>query len=99
MNAFLKKIGVPEDSRQFLTFVNEVRRYRSASSAPIVVHCSAGVGRSGVFIAVETACCLIEAGVAVYPEQMLDTLRDQRPSLIQTPVRYHHMCKSVYVYL
>lgn len=49
---------------------------------------SAGVGRTGVFIAVETACCLIEAGVAVYPEQMLDTLRDQRPSLIQTPVRY-----------
>jgi protein tyrosine phosphatase len=49
---------------------------------------SAGVGRTGVFITVETACCLIEAGVAVYPEQMLDTLRDQRPSLIQTPVRY-----------
>ena len=48
---------------------------------------SAGVGRTGVFIAVETACCLIEAGVPVYPEQMLDTLRDQRPSLIQTPVR------------
>ena len=36
---FSSKLGVPEDSQRFLTFVNEVRRYRSASSAPIVVHC------------------------------------------------------------
>lgn len=50
---------------------------------------SAGVGRTGVFIAVETACCLIEAGVPLSPEEMLDTLRCQRPSLIQTPVRQY----------
>ncbi|CAB4018924.1 Tyrosine- phosphatase non-receptor type 4 [Paramuricea clavata] len=87
--------GVPEDSRRFLTFVNEVRRYRSASSAPVVIHCSAGVGRTGVFITVETACCLIEAGVAVYPEQMLDTLRDQRPSLIQTPGQFKFTCETI----
>lgn len=39
---------------------------------PTIVHCSAGIGRTGVLITMETAMCLIEANQPVYP---LDIVR------------------------
>lgn len=50
------------------------------------MHCSAGIGRTGVLIMMETAMCLIEFGKAVWPEEMLRTMREQRAGLIQAEV-------------
>ena len=46
---------------------------------------SAGIGRTGVLILMETAACLIESNQAVYPLDLTRTMRDQRPAMIQTP--------------
>ncbi|TRZ00993.1 hypothetical protein DNTS_033377, partial [Danionella cerebrum] len=59
--------GVPDDSSDFLKFVGEVRSKRGETAEPVVVHCSAGIGRTGVLITMETAMCLIEGGQSVYP--------------------------------
>nr|CDJ86225.1 PDZ and Protein-tyrosine phosphatase domain containing protein [Haemonchus contortus] len=64
--------GVPDDPQHFISFVGEVRRARAGSVDPIVVHCSAGIGRTGVLILMETAACLVEANEPVYP---LDIVR------------------------
>ncbi|VDK59785.1 unnamed protein product [Anisakis simplex] len=61
-----------------------VRRARVGSVDPIVVHCSAGIGRTGVLILMETAACLVEANEPVYPLDIVRTMRDQRAMLIQT---------------
>ena len=53
---------------------------------PIVVHCSAGIGRTGVLILMETAACMIEANEPVYPLELVRIMRDQRAMLVQTPV-------------
>ena len=53
--------GVPEHSDEFVGFVEEVRHHREGSIHPTLVHCSAGIGRTGVLILMETAMCLIEA--------------------------------------
>lgn len=53
---------------------------------PTVVHCSAGIGRTGVLILMETAQCLIEANEPVYPLDVVRAMRDQRAMMIQTAV-------------
>lgn len=56
---------------------------------PTVVHCSAGIGRTGVLILMETAQCLIEANEPVYPLDVVRAMRDQRAMMIQTAVSIH----------
>jgi len=64
-----------------------VRRARAGSLEPIVVHCSAGIGRTGVLILMETAMCLVEQNEPVYTLDITRTMRDQRAMLIQNAVR------------
>ncbi|NWX78843.1 PTN4 phosphatase, partial [Alca torda] len=77
--------GVPDDSSDFLDFVCLVRKKRAGREEPVVVHCSAGIGRTGVLITMETAMCLIECNQPVYPLDIVRTMRDQRAMMIQTP--------------
>lgn len=87
--------GVPESSRQFIEFVQEVRQHRLGTVEPILVHCSAGIGRTGVLILMETAMCLIEANEPVYPLEIVRTMRDQRAMLIQTSSQYKFVCEAI----
>ncbi|CAI2348016.1 unnamed protein product [Caenorhabditis sp. 36 PRJEB53466] len=87
--------GVPDDPKHFIQFVDEVRKARMGSVDPIVVHCSAGIGRTGVLILMETAACLVESNEPVYPLDIVRTMRDQRAMLIQTPGQYTFVCESI----
>ena len=89
--------GTPSDTIEFVDFVSSVRdtRERAATLAPTIVHCSAGIGRTGVLILMETAMCLIEANQAVYPLDLTRSMRDQRPAMIQTPSQYKFVCESI----
>ncbi|CAN7979015.1 unnamed protein product, partial [Ixodes persulcatus] len=78
--------GVPDEASDFLTFVQRVRRSRDGMVEPTVVHCSAGIGRTGVLVLMETAMCLVEAHEPVYPLDLTRDMRDQRAMLVQTPV-------------
>lgn len=51
---------------------------------------SAGIGRTGVLITMETAMCLIECNQPVYPLDIVRTMRDQRAMMIQTPVSFSY---------
>lgn len=55
--------GVPESPASFLNFLFKVRESGSLSPAhgPVVVHCSAGIGRSGTFCLVDTCLLLVRA--------------------------------------
>jgi len=45
--------GCPEDPMHLITLVKKVKAERRPSYSPIVVHCSAGVGRTGTFIGLD----------------------------------------------
>uniref|UniRef100_A0A669F117 Tyrosine-protein phosphatase n=1 Tax=Oreochromis niloticus TaxID=8128 RepID=A0A669F117_ORENI len=87
--------GVPDDSTDFLDFVALVRTKRAGQDQPMVVHCSAGIGRTGVLITMETALCLMECGQPVYPLEIVKTMRDQRAMMIQTPSQYRFVCEAI----
>lgn len=53
--------GVPESPASFLNFLMKVRESGclSPDHGPVVVHCSAGIGRSGTFCLVDTCLLLV----------------------------------------
>ncbi|KAF6017793.1 PTPN3 [Bugula neritina] len=87
--------GVPDDSSDFLDFVIRVRQKRVGMTEPTLVHCSAGIGRTGVLILMETAMCLIESNQPVYPLDIVRQMRDQRAMLIQTSGQYKFVCEAI----
>uniref|UniRef100_A0A8B9HEV1 protein-tyrosine-phosphatase n=1 Tax=Astyanax mexicanus TaxID=7994 RepID=A0A8B9HEV1_ASTMX len=86
--------GVPEDSSDFLDFVQAMRSKRM-DTEPLVVHCSAGIGRTGVLITMETALILMENTKPVYPLEILTSLREQRAMMVQTSCQFSFVCEAI----
>ncbi|XP_003951536.1 tyrosine-protein phosphatase non-receptor type 3 isoform X2 [Pan paniscus] len=86
--------GVPDDSSDFLEFVNYVRSLR-VDSEPVLVHCSAGIGRTGVLVTMETAMCLTERNLPIYPLDIVRKMRDQRAMMVQTSSQYKFVCEAI----
>uniref|UniRef100_A0A8C4GHX6 protein-tyrosine-phosphatase n=1 Tax=Dicentrarchus labrax TaxID=13489 RepID=A0A8C4GHX6_DICLA len=80
--------GVPDDPSDFLLFISSVRERRRGEE-PLMVHCSAGIGRTGVLITMETALTLLDEGRPLFPLDIVKTLRDQRAMMVQTTVWRH----------
>ncbi|EZA58596.1 tyrosine-protein phosphatase non-receptor type 2 isoform X1 [Ooceraea biroi] len=81
--------GVPQCPTAFLRFLADVRQSGALDQnvGPPVVHCSAGIGRSGTFCLVDTCLVLIEENGlnAVNVREVLLEMRRSRMGLIQTP--------------
>ncbi|KAJ3598141.1 hypothetical protein NHX12_001655 [Muraenolepis orangiensis] len=86
--------GVPDDPSDFLQFVNCVRDRRKDEET-LMVHCSAGIGRTGVLITMETALALLGQGQPVFPLDVVRTLRDQRAMMVQTTCQFQFVCEAV----
>lgn len=90
--------GVPESPASFLNFLFNVRESGSLGpeNGPAVVHCSAGIGRSGTFSLVDT--CLVLMDIRKDPfsvdiQKVLLDMREYRMGLIQTAdqLRFSYM--------
>ncbi|XP_008329734.1 tyrosine-protein phosphatase non-receptor type 2 [Cynoglossus semilaevis] len=82
--------GVPESPASFLNFLYKVRESKALSvdHGPAVVHCSAGIGRSGTFSLVDTCLVLMDKRKdpsSVDIKNILLNMRKYRMGLIQTP--------------
>ncbi|XP_066530497.1 tyrosine-protein phosphatase non-receptor type 2 [Hoplias malabaricus] len=89
--------GVPESPASFLNFLFKVRESGCLGTdhGPAVVHCSAGIGRSGTFSLVDTCLVLMEKrkDPSVNIKRVLLDMRKYRMGLIQTPdqLRFSYM--------
>ncbi|XP_049821753.1 tyrosine-protein phosphatase non-receptor type 4 isoform X2 [Aethina tumida] len=89
--------GVPDSPTQFLIFTDKVMECRGEDvNSPIIVHCSAGIGRTGVLVLMETALCLIANEEPVYPLEIVKTMREQRAMMIQNASQYRFVCECVH---
>ncbi|KAL2078501.1 hypothetical protein ACEWY4_026186 [Coilia grayii] len=90
--------GVPNGTEPLIEFRGLIRRHIDSSppSGPTVVHCSAGVGRTGTLIALDVLLQQLEREDAVNIGGFVHLMRCHRPRMVQTESQYIflHQCIS-----
>uniref|UniRef100_A0A8D3E7W2 Receptor-type tyrosine-protein phosphatase epsilon n=1 Tax=Scophthalmus maximus TaxID=52904 RepID=A0A8D3E7W2_SCOMX len=83
------EIGIPAEGRGMIDIIAAVQRQQQQSgNRPIIVHCSAGAGRTGTFIALSTILERVKAEGLLDVFQTVKSLRMQRPHMVQTVEQY-----------
>ncbi|XP_052757634.1 tyrosine-protein phosphatase non-receptor type 4 isoform X1 [Galleria mellonella] len=77
------------------TVVEESNGEERLLDPPMIVHCSAGVGRTGALILAETAIELLSRRQPLYPLDLVRAMRTQRPMCIQNASQYKFVCESI----
>lgn len=98
--------GVPHTATALLKFRDCVLKKQldaieitgNALYPPIVIHCSAGIGRSGTFVTVDICIQKLETTGLVDVKTVVERLRRQRYSSIQTRDQYIFCYKAVVEY-
>ncbi|XP_031967355.1 receptor-type tyrosine-protein phosphatase eta isoform X9 [Corvus moneduloides] len=82
--------GVPETTDLLINFRHLVHEYNSQNpmDSPTLVHCSAGVGRTGTFIAIDRLIQQMEMESTVDVYGVVYDLRMHRPLMVQTEDQY-----------
>ncbi|KAJ8031933.1 Tyrosine-protein phosphatase 10D [Holothuria leucospilota] len=86
--------GVPERPDDLIKFVQAVRECKKMDGKPVVVHCSAGVGRTGTFISLDHLMSAMKEKDEVDIYGMVRSMRMNRCMMVQTESQYIfiHQC-------
>ncbi|XP_048356636.1 receptor-type tyrosine-protein phosphatase beta isoform X1 [Sphaerodactylus townsendi] len=89
--------GVPETTQSLIQFVRTVRDYinRTPRAGPTIVHCSAGVGRTGTFIALDRILQQLDLKDSVDIYGAVHDLRLHRVHMVQTECQYVYLHQCV----
>ena len=90
--------GCPSNVKRYIEFLEEVSALRSHTSTeipvgrnrnpPVLVHCSAGVGRTGVTILCDILLYCVDHNMDIDIPKVLSHLRQQRMLMVQTIAQY-----------
>ena len=92
--------AVPEDENcaALLELMKVSGEKNSSANSPRIVHCSAGVGRSGTFIALEHLLAQVDSGALEEVEEgedmvfdVVNRLREQRMTMVQSEAQYQFL--------
>lgn len=92
--------GVPEDDdrAELLELLKLSAEKNNSPSSPKIIHCSAGVGRSGTFIALEYLLTQLDSGAVAEANEgedmvhdVVHRLREQRMMMVQMDVQYRFL--------
>ncbi|XP_029421179.1 receptor-type tyrosine-protein phosphatase S isoform X10 [Nannospalax galili] len=93
--------GVPKSGEGFIDFIGQVHKTKEqfGQDGPISVHCSAGVGRTGVFVTLSIVLERMRYEGVVDIFQTVKMLRTQRPAMVQTEDEYQFCYQAALEYL
>jgi len=88
--------GVPSSTKGIRQLVKYVNMIRSPRDSPIVVHCSAGIGRTGSFIAIHhTISCLVQGQPEPNILELIYQMRTERIGMVQTEKQYEFIYQAI----
>uniref|UniRef100_A0A673YZI3 Receptor-type tyrosine-protein phosphatase epsilon n=1 Tax=Salmo trutta TaxID=8032 RepID=A0A673YZI3_SALTR len=93
--------GVPFSPIGMLKFLKKVKTVNPSYAGPIVVHCSAGVGRTGTFIVIDGMIDMMHVEKRLDVFGFVTRIREQRSQLVQTDMQYsfiYHALLEYYMY-
>ncbi|XP_051970975.1 receptor-type tyrosine-protein phosphatase mu-like isoform X4 [Xyrauchen texanus] len=80
--------GVPYHATGLLGFVRRIKAKSPANAGPMVIHCSAGAGRTGCFIVIDIMLDMAEREGVVDIYNCVRELRSRRVNMVQTEEQY-----------
>jgi len=89
--------GVPTSTKPIRDLLILVSKFMERAfdiyslNGPIVVHCSAGVGRTGVFIACHICLDKMRFNLPIYIQETVRRIRTQRQGMVRTEEQYSHI--------
>ncbi|XP_031573109.1 receptor-type tyrosine-protein phosphatase delta-like [Actinia tenebrosa] len=93
-------IGLPESGVGVIDLIGQIEKWQQQScNSMITVHCSGGVGRTGVFCAVSILIERVKAEGIIDVFQTVQSLRLQRPAMVQTIEQYEFSYSTLQEYL
>lgn len=96
--------GVPSDPGCVLNFLHDVnaRQESVANAGPVLVHCSAGIGRTGTFIVIDMILDQIKRqglDCEIDIQRTIQMVRSQRSGMVQTEAQYKFVYLAVQHYI
>uniref|UniRef100_A0A803T671 protein-tyrosine-phosphatase n=1 Tax=Anolis carolinensis TaxID=28377 RepID=A0A803T671_ANOCA len=90
--------GVPFTPIGMLKFLKKVKSLNPTHAGPIVVHCSAGVGRTGTFVVIDAMIDMMHAEQKIDIFDFVARIRNQRPQMVQTDMQYSFIYQALLEY-
>ena len=92
--------GVPKIATSLISFIRRVQKAHDKDKGiPLLVHCSAGVGRTGTFILLDSMLERTKAEKTVNVYEFLMGLRQKRVLMVQTLVQYNTTYNMICVHV
>eukprot|EP00794_Sanderia_malayensis_P012834 gene12834-14154_t len=91
--------GVPRTTTNILDFLQAIRANVKPTHGPMVIHCSAGVGRTGTLIAIDTLINRLQEENVIDVYLTVCLMRMQRCSMVQTEDQYIFIHRAIVDYL
>lgn len=93
-------VGSPSSGADMIDLIGQVQRWQQQSgNKAVTVHCSAGVGRTGVFCALSILIERLKAEHVIDVFQTVKMLRHKRPAMVQTKDQYEYCYNTLQEYL
>ncbi|KAJ8040309.1 Receptor-type tyrosine-protein phosphatase T [Holothuria leucospilota] len=86
---------VPKEVTPVLEFVKQVKQASKEKKTPTLVHCSAGIGRTGTFIALSCLMDVLMKEKVISVFDFVENMRENRINMVQTSKQYLFLYKCL----